>query len=214
MRPPDDSSVRIVLADDHHLVRMGVAALLSAIEGVQVVAEARDGEELLRILQTVRPDIVITDISMPVMDGLTAAARIRTEFPGLRVIVLSMHDSADAVKQAVANGACGYLRKDASRFELERAVRAVMSSGSYFGNGVAQLLLQPAEAAAGDLLTSRQLDILTMIARGLSAKQIAFELGISSKTVDVHRAKIMERLKLSDIPGLTRYAVRQGLVTD
>lgn len=213
MSPPA-TTVRIVLADDHDLVRSGIGALLSSIPGVQVVAEARDGEELLAILQGVRPDIVITDISMPGMDGFAAARRITSEFPGVRVVVLSAHDSVDAVKRAVASGACGYLRKDAPRFELEQAVRSVMASGSYFGNGVAQLLLQQSEPGVEELLTKRQLEVLTLIAHGKSAKEIGYELGLSSKTVDVHRAKIMERLELNDVASLTRYALKQGLVKD
>jgi two-component system, NarL family, nitrate/nitrite response regulator NarL len=214
MRHPTDRPIHVVLADDHDLVRSGIAALLSTIDGVEVIAEARDGVELLQLLQTLRPDIVITDISMPGMDGITAAGRITREFPGVKVIVLSMHDSVDAVKRAVASGACGYLRKDAPKFELELAVRSVMASGSYFGNGVAQLLLQPSEQAVDEILTARQLEVLTMIAHGKSAKEIAYELGLSSKTVDVHRAKIMERLGLTDVASLTRYAVRKGLVKD
>jgi two-component system, NarL family, nitrate/nitrite response regulator NarL len=207
-------TIRVVLADDHDLVRSGISALLSTVDGVEVVAEARDGREVLQLLETVPADIVITDINMPGMDGITAAARITQSFPGVRVIVLSMLDSVDAVKRAVASGACGYLRKDAPRFELELAVRSVMQSGSYFGNGVAQLLLQPTEAPADEILTPRQLEVLTMIAQGKSAKEIAYELGLSSKTVDVHRAKLMERLGLDDIASLTRYAVRKGLVKD
>jgi two-component system, NarL family, nitrate/nitrite response regulator NarL len=205
-------TVHVVLADDHDLVRSGIAALLDTIEGVRVVAEARNGEELLAILKTVRPDLVITDISMPGMDGITAARRITEEHPGLKVIVLSMHDSVEAVKRAVASGACGYLRKDAPQYELELAVRSVVSNGTYFGNGVAQMLLQPSEAPVDEILTGRQLEVLTLLAQGKSAKEIAFELGLSSKTVDVHRAKLMERLQLSDLASLTRYAVRKGLV--
>jgi DNA-binding NarL/FixJ family response regulator len=212
MNQPAAAAINVVLADDHDLVRSGIAALLETIDGVRVVAEARNGEELLAILKTVRPDLVITDISMPGMDGFTAARRITEDHPGLKVIVLSMHDSVDAVKRAVASGACGYLRKDAPQFELELAVRSVVANGSYFGNGVAQMLLQPSEAAADEILTGRQLEVLTLLAQGKSAKEIAFELGLSSKTVDVHRAKLMERLQLSDLASLTRYAVRKGLV--
>ena len=207
-------TTRVVLADDHDLVRSGIAALLSGIDGVEVIAEARDGEELLRVLKTVEPELVITDISMPGMDGIEAAARIREEHPKVRVIVLSMHDSAEAVKRAVASGACGYLRKDAPRYELELAIRSVMASGSYFGNGVAQLLLQPSEPPVDQILTKRQLEVLVMLAQGKSAKEIGYELGLSSKTIDVHRAKIMERLQLTDLASLTRYAVKKGLVKD
>lgn len=206
------TSIRVVLADDHDLVRSGIKALLSTVEGVQVIAEARNGAELLALLDSVRPDIVMTDISMPGMDGITAIAEIHARHPDIRVIVLSMYDTVDFVKRAVANGACGYLMKDAPPFELEQALRSVMATGSYFSAAVAQRLLQPSEPTVDDELTQRQVEILTLIAQGKSAKEIAFELGLSPKTVDVHRARIMERLRLNDIASLTRYAVRKGLV--
>ena len=132
--------------------------------------------------------------------------------PDVKVIVLSMYDTVDFVKRAVSNGACGYLMKDAPPFELEQALRSVMATGSYFSAAVAQRLLQPSEPSVDDELTQRQVEILTLIAQGKSAKEIAFELGLSPKTVDVHRARIMERLRLNDIASLTRYAVRKGLV--
>jgi DNA-binding NarL/FixJ family response regulator len=204
--------IQVVLADDHDLVRSGIKALLSTVEGVQVIAEARNGTELLTLLESVKPDVVMTDISMPGMDGITAIAEIHTRFPDVRVIVLSMYDTVDFVKRAVANGACGYLMKDAPPFELEQALRSVMATGSYFSAAVAQRLLQPSEPTVDDELTQRQVEILTLIAQGKSAKEIAFELGLSPKTVDVHRARIMERLRLNDIASLTRYAVRKGLV--
>lgn len=204
--------IQVVLADDHDLVRSGIKALLSTVEGVQVIAEARNGTELLALLESVKPDVVMTDISMPGMDGITAIAEIHSRFPDVRVIVLSMYDTVDFVKRAVANGACGYLMKDAPPFELEQALRSVMATGSYFSAAVAQRLLQPSEPTVDDELTTRQVEILTLIAQGKSAKEIAFELGLSPKTVDVHRARIMERLRLNDIASLTRYAVRKGLV--
>jgi DNA-binding NarL/FixJ family response regulator len=204
--------IQVVLADDHDLVRSGIKALLSTVDGVQVIAEARNGNELLALLESVKPDVVMTDISMPGMDGITAIAEIHSRFPDVRVIVLSMYDTVDFVKRAVANGACGYLMKDAPPFELEQALRSVMATGSYFSAAVAQRLLQPSEPTVDDELTTRQVEILTLIAQGKSAKEIAFELGLSPKTVDVHRARIMERLRLNDIASLTRYAVRKGLV--
>jgi DNA-binding NarL/FixJ family response regulator len=204
--------IQVVLADDHDLVRSGIKALLSIVQGVQVIAEARNGNELLALLESVKPDVVMTDISMPGMDGITAIAEIHARFPEVRVIVLSMYDTVDFVKRAVANGACGYLMKDAPPFELEQALRSVMATGSYFSAAVAQRLLQPSEPSVDDELTTRQVEILTLIAQGKSAKEIAFELGLSPKTVDVHRARIMERLRLNDIASLTRYAVRKGLV--
>jgi DNA-binding NarL/FixJ family response regulator len=204
--------IRIVLADDHDLVRSGIKALLTMVEGVQVIAEARDGKELIGLVETLHPDIVMTDISMPGMDGITAIAEIHSKHPEVRLLVLSMYDTVDFVKRAVANGACGYLMKDAPPMELEQAVRSVMASGSYFSPAIAQRLLQPSEPTVDDELTHRQVEILRLIAQGRASKEIAYELGLSPKTVDVHRARIMERLRLNDIASLTLYAVRKGLV--
>jgi DNA-binding NarL/FixJ family response regulator len=204
--------VRIVLADDHDLVRSGIKALLSMVDGVEVVAEARNGEDLIALVESLAPDIVMTDISMPGMDGITAISEIHGKHPEVRLLVLSMYDTVDFVKRAVASGACGYLMKDAPPFELEQAVRSVMATGSYFSPAIAQRLLQPSEPTVDDELTHRQVEILTLIAQGRASKEIAFELGLSPKTVDVHRARIMERLRLNDIASLTLYAVRKGLV--
>jgi DNA-binding NarL/FixJ family response regulator len=204
--------VRIVLADDHDLVRSGIKALLSMVEGVEVIAEARNGQELITLVDTLMPDVVMTDISMPVMDGITAIAQIHAKHPQVRLLVLSMYDTVDFVKRAVANGACGYLMKDAPPFELEQSVRSVMATGSYFSPSIAQRLLQPSEPTVDDELTHRQVEILRLIAQGRASKEIAYELGLSPKTVDVHRARIMERLHINDIASLTLYAVRKGLI--
>ncbi len=204
--------IRVVLADDHDLVRSGIKALLSMIDGVEVIAEACDGQELIQLVETLEPDVVMTDISMPRMDGIAAISQIHARHPKVRLLVLSMYDTVDFVKRAVANGACGYLMKDAPPFELEQAVRSVMATGSYFSPAIAQRLLQPSEPTIDDELTQRQIEILKLIAQGRASKEIAFELGLSPKTVDVHRARIMERLRLNDIASLTLYAVRKGLV--
>jgi DNA-binding NarL/FixJ family response regulator len=204
--------IRVVLADDHDLVRSGIKALLSMVDGVQVIAEARDGKELIALVEDLMPDVVMTDISMPGMDGIAAIAEIHSRHPEVRMLVLSMYDTVDFVKRAVANGACGYLMKDAPPFELEQAVRSVMATGSYFSPAIAQRLLQPSEPTVDDELTHRQVEILKLIAQGRASKEIAYELGLSPKTVDVHRARIMERLRLNDIASLTLYAVRKGLI--
>lgn len=206
------ATVRVILADDHDLVRSGIKALLSMIQGIQVIAEARDGHELIQLCESLGPDLVLTDISMPGMDGIAAVAHLHRTRPEIRLIVLSMYDTVDFVKRAVQSGACGYLLKDAPPFELEQAVRSVMTRGTYFSPAIAQRLLQPAEPTIHDELTDRQIEILTLIAQGKASKEIAFDLGLSSKTVDVHRARIMERLNINDIAGLTRYAVRKGLI--
>jgi DNA-binding NarL/FixJ family response regulator len=204
--------VRIILADDHDLVRSGIKALLSMVDGLQVIAEARDGEELIALVDSLMPDVVMTDISMPKMDGISAISQIHAKHPQVRLLVLSMYDTVDFVKRAVANGACGYLMKDAPPFELEQSVRSVMATGSYFSPAIAQRLLQPSEPTVDDELTHRQVEILRLIAQGRASKEIAYELGLSPKTVDVHRARIMERLRLNDIASLTLYAVRKGLI--
>jgi DNA-binding NarL/FixJ family response regulator len=205
-------SIRVVLADDHDLVRSGIKALLSMVEGVEVIAEARNGSELITLVESLNPDVVMTDISMPGMDGITAISEIHGKHPDVRLLVLSMYDTVDFVKRAVANGACGYLMKDAPPFELEQALRSVMATGSYFSPAIAQRLLQPSEPTVDDELTHRQVEILKLIAQGRASKEIAYELGLSPKTVDVHRARIMERLRLNDIASLTLYAVRKGLI--
>jgi DNA-binding NarL/FixJ family response regulator len=209
---PRDTRIRVVLADDHDLVRGGIRALLELMPEVEVAGEARNGEELLALLDRCTPDLVITDISMPGGDGLAAIVRIHEEHPQLRVLVLSMYDSVDFVRRAISSGAGGYLMKDAAPQELEQAVRAMAVTGSYFNATVARLLLQRPETAADDGLTERQIEILVRLASGLSSKEIAYELGLSSKTVDVHRGRIMERLDLRDVASLTRYAVRKGLI--
>ena len=206
------SMVRVVLADDHDLVRSGIRALLSRIEGVEVVAEARDGHELLARVDSTRPDVVLTDISMPGMDGIEALQQITQQFPQVRVMVLSMHDNLDFVRRAVAAGACAYLMKNAPGAALEQALRSVMATGSYFDPATSLQLARAPNASADDELTFRQVQILTLLAQGKSSKEIAYELDLSPKTVDVHRARIMSRLQLNDLASLTRYAVRKGLV--
>ena len=146
------------------------------------------------------------------MDGIAAIADIHSRHPQVRLLVLSMHDTVGIVRRAVAAGACGYVMKDAAPAELEQSITSVMATGSYFSPLVAQRLLEPEAQATEDGLTQRQVEILKLIAQGKASKEIAFELGLSPKTVDVHRARIMERLRLNDVASLTRYAVRKGLI--
>ncbi|MEJ8835394.1 response regulator transcription factor [Ramlibacter sp. AN1133] len=209
---PTAPRIRVVLADDHDLVRGGIKALLELMPEVEVTGEARNGEDLLALLEEVTPDLVITDLAMPGGDGLAAIARIHARHPGLRVLVLSMYDSVDFVRRALSGGASGYLMKDSAPQELEQAVRAMATTGSYFNATIARVLLQPPPPPDDDGLTERQTEILVRLASGLSSKEIAYELGLSSKTVDVHRGRIMERLDLRDVASLTRYAVRKGLI--
>lgn len=209
----ETAAIRVLLADDHEMVRSGIKALLGTMANVRVVGDVRNGEELLAALASQEhPDVVITDLAMPGLDGLAAIGRIRARYPMLRVLVLSMYDSADFVRQAVANGANGYIMKGAPPEELARALQAVMETGSYFGSAVAQRLLEPQASRPQDELTPRQIEILVLLAQGLSSKEIGYQLGLSSKTIDVHRTRIMQRLEIGDVASLTRYAVRKGLV--
>jgi DNA-binding NarL/FixJ family response regulator len=211
MQPPR-APIHVVLADDHPLVRSGIRSLLKRIPEVVVLAEVGNGVELLELLDSIRPDIVITDISMPDMDGLQALREIRARHPEVRVIVLSMHDEPEVVQGAIAAGASAYLHKAASDFELASALNSVVATGSYISGAVARILMEPREPAVQELLTERQVQILTLLAQGQSSKQIGFALNLSSKTVDVHRWQIMARLGLRDLASLTVYALRKGLI--
>ncbi|MFD0669651.1 response regulator [Ramlibacter sp. MAHUQ-53] len=211
--PPSPAPIRVILADDHDLVRSGLRALLSRDAGIEVVAEASDGQELVDLTEELAPDVVITDVSMPVKDGLSAVSELRARHPALRILMLSMHDNASVVRQATTCGANGYLMKDASPLELEQAVHRVVQAGAYFSAALSLRLLEPSEPSAQEELTPRQVEILTLLAKGRASKQIAYALNLSPKTVDVHRARIMDRLKIGDVASLTRYALRKGLVT-
>lgn len=209
--------IRVVLADDHEVVRSGIRAILSDLGGLEVVGEAADGVALLDQVARLAPDLVITDLSMPRMNGIRAIAALREEHPRLRILVVSMYDTADFVQGALRSGADGYVLKDASASELGRAIETVMRGESYLAPRASSRVLaglRPGRAgAAGDEeLTPRQREVLVRIARGASTKEIAFDLGLSPKTVEAHRARLMERLGIDDIAGLTLYAVRKGLV--
>ena len=210
MHEPD--AVRVVLADDHAMVRSGLKLLLEMVSGVTVVAEACDGHELLEAVQRLSPDLVVTDLSMPGLDGFGALAAMRALPAPPRVLVVSMHDSPDFIRRAIALGAGGYIMKESSALELELAVRGVMAGHTYYSDQVAHRLTQARERQPEQLLTARQIEILILLARGDASKEIAYNLGLSSKTVDVHRARIMERLGIGDLPGLTLYCVRHGLI--
>ena len=173
---PPSSAIHVAVADDHPLVRSGIRSLLGTISGVEVLAEVGSGTELLELLARVRVDIAITDITMPGMDGLEALREIRSRHPEVRVIVLSMHDEPDLIRRAVRAGAAAYLRKDADSFELASALHNVMVTGSYVSASIAKILMQPGEPAAQQVLTERQIQILTLLARGQSSKEIGFSL--------------------------------------
>jgi len=209
--------IRVLLADDHALVRAGMRSLLNTMTEVQVVGEAASGEEALELAGRERPDIVLMDIAMKGMSGLDAAARLRERHPEVRVIILSMHAGEEYVLKALRAGAVGYLLKDAATGELELALRSVMRGESWFSPAVSRQVVEGyvqrvGGEAVADTLTARQREVLKLVAGGKSTKEIAYELKLSVKTVETHRAQIMERLGIRDVAGLVRYALRTGLV--
>lgn len=202
----------MVLADDHQLVRSGIAFLVASIPGVEVLAGASNGQELVELADRLRPDLVMTDIAMPGVDGFEAMAIIHDQQPRIGIAVLSMHDDPGIVRRAIACGARAYIRKDSSLMEFGHALVRIRSGGGYFSPGIAHQLLLPGPLSAHEMLSHRQREVLALLARGFSSKEMALHLGISPKTVDVHRARIMETLHLRNVASLTRYALRNGLV--
>ena len=209
--------IRVLLADDHALVRAGIRSLLGSMVDVQVIAEASSGEEALELASRELPDVVLMDIAMKGITGLEAAARMRELHPSVRVVILSMHSGEEYVLQALRAGAVGYLLKDAATGELELALRSVIRGESWLSPAVSRQVVEGyvqrvGGEAAPDLLTARQREVLRLVAGGKSTKEIAYLLNLSVKTVETHRAQIMERLGIRDVAGLVRYALRTGLV--
>lgn len=219
--------IRIVLADDHALMRAGMRALFAKMEGVVVVGEAGDGQEALSLVKQVKPDIILADIAMPLLNGIELTMRLARESPDVRVIIVSGHTKEDFITRALEAGARGYVLKDAQQDELEMAVRAVSGNKTYLsptvsGKVVGEFLtfmrggsmtLEEGRASPFHSLTSRQREILQLIAEGNSNKEIAQKLDLSVKTVETHRTQIMRRLNIHDTAGLVRYAIRMGIAS-
>lgn len=211
-------AIRVLLADDHALVRQGIRSLLEKLDGIEVVGEVSDGRVALELSKTIQPDIVLMDITMPGLNGLEAVTRMKKECPTTRVIMLSMHAGEEYFQQALDSGAAGYLLKDADRMELELAIRTVIRGDTYLTPTVAKYAVdayrQRKEGDQGPLacLSSRQKEILQLIAEGYANKDIAQRLNLSPRTVETHRAELMERLNIRDVPGLVKMALRAGLI--
>jgi DNA-binding NarL/FixJ family response regulator len=208
--------LRIFLADDHALVRAGFSSLIEKL-GCEVVGEANDGQEVLRLLPSCQPDIVLMDIAMPGMNGLETTARIQKEHPGVKVIILSMHATAEYARRAVRAGAAGYLLKDASAAELNLALQAVAKGETFLSPRIARFIVTDyaekvsASGSLLDQLTSRQREILQLIAEGNSRKEIAEKMNISVKTFDTYRSQIMEKLDIHNSAGLVLFATTSGI---
>jgi NarL family two-component system response regulator LiaR len=209
--------IRVVVADDHHLVRAGIRALLESIEDVRVVAESGDGRETLELIARHLPDIALLDIGMPGLNGLEVLRRVAATSPHTRVVMLSMHADPLYVSQALSAGAAGYLIKGASVEELPLAIKAVQRGETYLTPRVSRTVVDgylrdssAADPLAG--LTGRQREILQLLAEGKSTRAIADLLQVSVKTVETHRARLMDRLGIHDVAGLVRLAIRAGLL--
>jgi DNA-binding NarL/FixJ family response regulator len=208
------SAVRLLLADDHTLVRAGFRALLSGVPDTEIVGEASNGHEALGLIERLDPDIALMDISMPGLNGLEATARVKKERRRTRVVILSMHSDEEYVRKALASGAAGYLLKNASEGELQLAIRAVARGDNWLSPGVSKPVFaayardQEVRRGTIDALTPRQREVLQLIAEGHSTKDIAQQLALSVKTVETHRAKIMERLGIHTAHRLVTYAIR------
>ncbi|HMV31667.1 MAG: response regulator transcription factor [Gemmatimonadales bacterium] len=217
-----DPTLRVMLVDDHVLVREGIRHVLTGTPGVEVVAEAGDGEVALALAQEARPDVVVLDLSLPGAGGLEVTTRLRALLPSVRVLILSVHDHPEYVLGAVRAGAQGYLRKDTSPAELREALRAVARGESYFSPPVARHLSAalrgdaPADDAATRLarLTPREREVLAGIAAGETSRAIASRLGLSPRTVETYRENLARKLDIKTVAGLTRFAVEAGLAQE
>ncbi len=212
------SATRVALIDDHTLVRAGLRALIDDIPGFIVVAEGSDGEQAAAVVREHHPDVLIMDITMPGMSGLEALQRVRAAWPQLPIIMLSMHATRDYVLRAIHGGASAYLLKEAAETELELALKAVLAGQQYLSPKISGAVIDAViDARAGvtdaPTLTARQREVLRLLALGHATKEIAHELQLSAKTVESHRAQIMERLAIRDIAGLVVYAIRCGIIS-
>ncbi len=207
--------IQVLVADDHALVRAGIRALLERIERVHVVGEAGDGLQVLELIKELGPDVVLLDLTMPGLSGFEVLKETSEQFPDVNMIVLSVHDTAEYAIHALRSGASGYLPKSAASAELEVAIQRVMRGEKYVSPRIApeaSLEFFDGDNEATADLTPRQLEVLTLVAKGSSTKDVARALNISIKTVETHRSQLMQRLNIHDIAGLVRYAIKKGLV--
>lgn len=213
--------MRMILADDHQLVRAGLRALLQSFPDVEVLAECGDGREALALVDRMQPDVLLLDVTLPGLNGLEVALRVPKYSPKTRVLILSMHAGAEYVGQALRAGVAGYLIKDSAVDELRIALDAIRLGRKYLSPAISQAVLSgylrtgdtPPERAQIDVLTPRQREVLQLITEGHGTREIASRLHLSVKTVETHRSQLMERLDIHDVPGLVRFSIRVGLVS-
>ena len=208
--------LRVILADDHALVRAGIRVLIENIPNVEVIGEAGNGNEALALMERTSPDIALVDMAMPELNGLGVTQAVAKRFPEVKVIILSMHQNAAFVLHALRAGADGYIVKDGASSELAAAIEAVARGETYLSPAVSRVVIASSAGRADQTgmvqeLTGRQRQVLRLLVEGQSMKEIAYTLGVSIKTIEAHRAQLMDRLNIHDIPGLVRYAMRTGL---
>jgi DNA-binding NarL/FixJ family response regulator len=207
--------IRVLLADDHIIVREGLRALLAKEEDFQVVAEAGDGREALRLAQETRPDVAAMDLSMPLLNGLEAARQMAGWEQGPRTILLTVHAEDSYVLEALRAGVRGYLLKKQAGADLVRAIREVADGGVYLSPGISVAVAEAIRTGTSpgqEALSTREREVLQLVAEGKTTKEIGTILGVSTKTADAHRTRLMQKLDFHDIAGLTRYAIRSGLI--
>jgi len=207
-------AIRIVLADDHVLIRQSLKSLLER-EGHQVVGEASDGQEAVRRVSSLQPDIVVMDISMPIVNGLNAAREVSSTFPKTKTILLTQHDEDQYVSEAIEAGVKGYVLKSQVANDLLEAIRQVVRGQVYLSPGVSRAVMEAYRSKSElrkDPLTLRERQVLQLIAEGKSTKEIALLLGVSAKTAESHRTRLMQKLDIHEVASLVRYAVRRGIV--
>ncbi len=208
-------SLRIVLADDHRIVREGLRALVNELPDMEVIGEAADGRTTVEMVRNLLPDVVIIDVGMPGLNGIEATRQIRAKAPSVKVVALSMHSDGRFVSQMLKAGAVGYLLKDCAFEELARALQAIMAHGHYLspglGGAVARQHLEGASLLAK--LTAREREVLQLIAEGWNTKNLATRLHVSTKTVETHRHNIMKKLEVRSVAELTKLALREGVTT-
>ena len=215
----NDNRLRVVIADDHTVVRQGIRGVLEEVEGLEVVAEAGDGDEALALVSQHEPDVVVLDVNMPNKTGLEVAKILRDEASSARILILSMHDDPEYILQAVRAGADGYVLKDVAPAALRDAVQAVHAGNEYFTAQVTQQLsvglrreIEVEQRKAGlDLLTKREHEVLLLVAEGLTNREIGVQLDISPRTVETHRERVMGKLRIRTVAGLTRFVVQHEL---
>jgi DNA-binding NarL/FixJ family response regulator len=208
--------IRVLLADDHDLFRAGVRSLLEGLPEIQVVAEAGDGREAVELAESHRPDVALLDVMMPELNGLEAAAQFP---PGVRIVILSMNSHEEFVLQALRAGAAGYVLKNTTPAELETAIRTVVKGETYLSPAVSKHVISAYLSRVGnggtslERLSTRQREVLQLIAEGRGTKEIARKLGVSTKTVEMHRVHLMQALDIHDVPGLVKYAIKMGVIS-